>query len=87
MLSQLVALSVRYRGGVLGGLIVMLLAGGFAVTRLPVDAMPDVSTVQVAVLTEAPGLSPIEVERMVTAPMELALNGLPKLAELRSVSR
>ncbi len=87
MLSRLVELSVRYRGGVTGALLVMLLAGGFAASRLPIDAMPDVSTVQVAVLTEAPGLSPIEVERMVTAPIELAFNGLPRLQELRSVSR
>jgi heavy metal efflux system protein len=67
--------------------MVLLAAGGFAVARLPIDAMPDVSTVQVTVLTESPGLSPIEVERMVTAPLELAFNGLPRLNELRSVSR
>jgi cobalt-zinc-cadmium resistance protein CzcA len=87
MLSALVSLSVKYRTGVAGGLVVLLLGGAFAAARLPVDAMPDVSTVQVAVLTEAPGLSPIEVERMVTAPIELAFNGLPRLSELRSVSR
>lgn len=87
MLEKLVGLSVTYRGGIAGGLLVLLAAGGFAAAKLPIDAMPDVSTVQVAVLTEAPGLSPIEVERMVTAPMELAFNGLPRLVELRSVSR
>lgn len=87
MFSALVSLSVRYRAGVTGGLLVLLAAGLFAALRLPVDAMPDVSTVQATVLTEAPGLSPVEVERMVTAPMELALNGLPRLTELRSVSR
>ena len=54
---------------------------------LPIDAVPDVSTVQVAVLTDAPGLSPVEVERGLTFPMETALNGMPKLVELRSVSR
>lgn len=87
MLSEIVAKSVRYRGGVVGGLAVMLLAGAFAAAKLPIDAMPDVSTVQVVVLTDAPGLSPVEVERMVTAPIELAFNGLPRLSELRSVSR
>jgi cobalt-zinc-cadmium resistance protein CzcA len=87
MLSQLVELSVRFRGGVLGGLVVLLLIGTYATTQLPVDALPDVSTVQVTIMTEAPGLSPIEVERMVTQPVELALNGLPRLVELRSVSR
>ena len=87
MLEKLVALSVNYRAGVAGGLLFLLLVGGFAAANLPVDAMPEVSTVQVTVLTQAPGLSPVEVERMVTAPMELAFNGLPRLSELRSVSR
>jgi cobalt-zinc-cadmium resistance protein CzcA len=86
-LSELVDLSVKYRYGVAGGLVVLLLAGGFAASHLPVDAMPDVSTVQVTIMTDAPGLSPTEVERMVTQPIELALNGLPRLTELRSVSR
>ncbi len=87
MLAALVALSVKYRTGVAGGLLVLLVAGAFAASKLPIDAMPDVSTVQVSVLTEAPGLSPTEVERMVTQPIELAFNGLPRLSELRSVSR
>ncbi len=87
MLAAIVEWSVKYRGAVFGGLLVLLLAGAVAAARLSVDAMPDVSTVQVAVLTEAPGLSPTEVERMVTAPIELAFNGLPRLSELRSVSR
>lgn len=87
MLGSIVRLSVVYRKGVFAALVLLLVAGGFAASTLPIDAMPDVSTVQVAVLTEAPGLSPIEVERMVTAPIELAFNGLPRLSELRSVSR
>ncbi len=66
---------------------VVLVGGGIAARYLPIDAVPDVSTVQVSVLTEAPGLSPIEVERTVTFPIEAALNGTPHLTELRSVSR
>ncbi|MEW6432922.1 MAG: CusA/CzcA family heavy metal efflux RND transporter [Myxococcota bacterium] len=87
MLGRLVDLSVRFRGGVAGGLVVLLLVGVYAASKLPVDALPDVSPVQVTIMTEAPGLSPTEVERMVTQPIELALNGLPRLTELRSVSR
>ncbi|MBL8940615.1 MAG: efflux RND transporter permease subunit, partial [Archangium sp.] len=87
MLSAIVRLSVQYRTAVAGGLLALLAAGLFAARTLPIDALPDVSTVQVTIMTEAPGLSPIEVERMVTAPMELALNGTPRLVELRSVSR
>jgi cobalt-zinc-cadmium resistance protein CzcA len=87
MLSKLVALSIRARGAMFGLLLLFLGAGVFAVTKLPIDAMPDVSTIQVSALTEAQGLSPIEVERMVTVPIETAFNGVPGLVELRSVSR
>ncbi|MGB1275837.1 MAG: efflux RND transporter permease subunit, partial [Nannocystaceae bacterium] len=80
-------MSIRLRLLMLGLLCVLLVAGGYAAKSLPVDAIPDVSNIQVSVLTEAPGLSAYEVERMVTFPMENALNGLPGMAELRSVSR
>ncbi|MDF2698088.1 MAG: Cobalt-zinc-cadmium resistance protein CzcA, partial [Labilithrix sp.] len=53
----------------------------------PIDALPDVSSVQVDILTKCGGLAPVEVERTVTVPVEKALNGLPKSAQLRSVSR
>src|SRR3954464_6146954 len=87
MLTAIIAASIRFRLVMLA-LLALLLAGGAAAARyLPIDAVPDVSTVQVSVLTDCPGLSPIEVERTVTFPMEAALNGLPKLTELRSVSR
>jgi heavy metal efflux system protein len=87
MLEALVSMSIRYRIAVAGALAALLLGGFFAMRSLPIDALPDVSTVQVTVLTEAPGLSPVEVERMVTAPVELAFNGLPRLMELRSQSK
>jgi cobalt-zinc-cadmium resistance protein CzcA len=87
MLAAIIRMSVQYRTAVFGALLALLAAGLFAARTLPIDALPDVSTVQVTIMTEAPGLSPIEVERMVTAPMELALNGTPRLIELRSVSR
>jgi cobalt-zinc-cadmium resistance protein CzcA len=87
MLARLVALSVRLRVTVAALLALLLGVGAVAARSLPIDAVPDVTTVQVSVLTEAQGLSPIEVERAITLPMELALNGTPRLAELRSVSR
>src|SRR5512144_1888364 len=87
MLERLVKASIRLRSAVLALLALLLVAGGVAVQRLPIDALPDVSTVQVAVLTTASGLTPIEIERTVTAPIENALNGVPGGAELRSVSR
>ncbi len=87
MLTALVSLSVRFRLLVLAALVVMLGAGGYAVTKLPVDAVPDISTIQVSVLTDSPGLSAREVERTVTFPVENALNGVPGMVQLRSVSR
>jgi cobalt-zinc-cadmium resistance protein CzcA len=87
VLAKLIEASIRFRSMALVLLALVLGAGLFAAAKLPIDAMPDLSTVQVSVLTEAPGLSPIEIERTVTFPIEIALNGTPGLTELRSVSR
>ncbi len=75
----------RFLMGIL--LIVLLACGGWAASALPIDAIPDTSTIQVSVLTDAPGLAPVEIERLVTFPIETALNGVPHLQKLRSVSR
>jgi cobalt-zinc-cadmium resistance protein CzcA len=74
-------------------LLVFLAAAALAVLgvrgylALPVDAVPDVTSVQVQVLTSAPGLSPLEVESLVTRPIELSLTGLPGAVVVRSTSR
>ncbi len=74
-------------------LVIVLLAvllsafGVKAYRELPVDAVPDVTSVQVQVLTNAPGLSPLEVEALVSRPVELAMAGLPGATTIRSVSR
>ena len=69
-------------------LTVLLAIGGlFAMASLPIDAVPDVTNIQVQVLTSAPALGPEEVERFVTTPVELAMSGLPRLEEVRSVSK
>ncbi len=65
----------------------LILVGGYAsYLRLPVDAFPDVTPALVQVFTETEGLAPEEVERYVTYPVEVAMNGLPKLKQIRSVS-
>lgn len=87
MLTRLIELSMRFRYLMAVALVVLLVGGGFAAKHLPIDAMPDLSNVQVSVLTDAPGLSTIEVERTVTFPIEMALNGTPDLEQMRSVSR
>ncbi|MEO6420672.1 MAG: efflux RND transporter permease subunit, partial [Polyangiaceae bacterium] len=87
MFSSIVARSIRLRGFVLALLAMLFVAGGWAAVTLPVDALPDASTIQVSVLTKAPGLSPIEIERTISIPIENALNGVPGNTELRSISR
>jgi cobalt-zinc-cadmium resistance protein CzcA len=87
MLTAIIQSSIRFKKLMFVLLLTLLAVGGWAANKLPIDAVPDVSTIQVSVLTDAPGLSPVEVERSVTTPMELALNGVPWLVELRSVSR
>ena len=87
MLGSLIDLSIRLRFMMLALLGVLLVGGVVAARTLPIDAIPDISGIQVSVLTDAPGLSALEVERNVTFPMENALNGVPGMVELRSVSR
>ncbi|MFP6617068.1 MAG: efflux RND transporter permease subunit, partial [Candidatus Hydrogenedentota bacterium] len=70
--------------GVVG--VIILSAGFFSYRQLPVDAFPDVTPVLVQVFTETEGLAPEEVEKFVTYPVEAAMNGLPELEEIRSVS-
>ena len=67
--------------------LVLLGAGLVAWHRLPIDAFPDVTNVQVMVLTEAPGLAPTEVERQITFPLELEMKGLPHVKQIRSLSK
>ena len=67
--------------------VTVIAAGVYSMFRLPIDAVPDVTPNQVLVLTQAPGLGPVEVERFVTFPVETAMSGLPGIQQIRSVSR
>lgn len=87
MLTRIVHFSIRLRAVFLAVLGVLLALGIWAARTLPIDALPDVSTIQVSVLTTASGLTPPEIERSVTTPIENALNGVPGSVELRSTSR
>ncbi|MCG5055837.1 MAG: CusA/CzcA family heavy metal efflux RND transporter [Myxococcales bacterium] len=87
MLEWIVTQSVRRRGVIIVLWLAMLAFGISSMKNLSVDAVPDVTNVQVSVMTSAPGLAPLEVERYLTYPIEMSMNGLPGLAEIRSVSR
>lgn len=68
--------------------VILLIAGGIAAFRiLPIDAVPDVTNIQVQILTNSPTLAPLEVERYITFPIEVAMNGIPDVEEIRSVSK
>ena len=67
--------------------LALLVAGGFAVKSLSVDAFPDVTNVQVLIATQATGKSPEEVERFITVPLEIGMTGLPGLTEMRSLNK
>lgn len=87
MIGTLIELSLRQRILVLGLACLLSVGGVVAFQSIPIDAYPDVTNVQVQVLTDAPGLSPVEVERFITYPLELQMTGLPGLAEIRSLSK
>lgn len=86
-MHRLLTLSLRYRFFTLVAVILVIAAGLWSFTQLTIDAMPDLTPVQVQILTRVPALGPVEVEQFVTFPIEASLNGLPALRELRSVSR
>jgi cobalt-zinc-cadmium resistance protein CzcA len=87
MIEALVRWSMRHRGLVLAGTGVAVVLACIIALRLRFDALPDVTSNQVLVLTRAPGLTPEEVERLVTRPLETALGGVPGVQTQRSLSR
>jgi heavy metal efflux system protein len=84
---RLIDFSLRNKFLVIVFAITVIAAGVYSMSRLPIDAVPDVTPNQVLVLTQAPGLGPVEVERFVTFPVETAMSGLPGIEQIRSVSR
>lgn len=87
MLQRIFEVSLENRFLVLI-LTALLVVGGIAALRdLPIDAVPDITTVQVQIFTRTPPMGPVEVERVITFPIEAAMSGLPDLQELRSISR
>ncbi len=86
-MERLLTLSLRYRFFTLVTLLLVMGAGVYSLGELPIDAVPDLTPVQVQILTRAPALGPVEVEQFVTFPIETNLSGLPGLKELRSISQ
>ncbi|MDP2138713.1 MAG: efflux RND transporter permease subunit, partial [Candidatus Didemnitutus sp.] len=87
MLVKLIHFSIRHRWLVLVVTLGMGALGVYQFQHLPIDAVPDITNVQVQINTEAPGFSPLEAEQRVTFPVETAMAGLPRLDYTRSLSR
>ena len=77
-MHRIVDFSLRYRFLVLVFTGLVVGTGIYSMLRLPIDAVPDVTPNQVMVLTQAPGLGPVEVEQFITFPVETAMSGLPR---------
>lgn len=86
MLSKLLDLSVRRRIATLFAALVVAVIGVRAYLDTPIEAFPDVTNLQVNVITQVPGLAPPEIERQITIPLERALNGTPGMIQMRSES-
>ena len=87
MINALIRFSVSQRVLILLMVAILIGAGIYSFQGLPIDAVPDVTNVQVQVLTAAPSLAPLEVERQITFPVEVAMSGLPDIEEIRSISK
>ncbi len=87
MIEKIIDFSLRQRVFVLLGTLVLLLAGIWSATRLPIDAVPDITNTQVQINTEVNGLAPEEIEKLVTYPLEMEMFGIPQMTELRSLSK
>src|SRR5215210_11917 len=87
MINGLIRFAVSQRILVLLMVTILIGAGVYSFQRLPIDAVPDVTNVQVIILTPAPSLAPLEIERQITFPVEVAMSGLPNVEEIRSVSK
>ena len=86
MFDAIISASLRHRVLVLVAAFALIVAGGLSITRTPVDVFPALDKPSVTVMTEAHGLAPEEVETLVSMPLEAAVNGMPGVTRVRSVS-
>ncbi|HAH47739.1 MAG TPA: CusA/CzcA family heavy metal efflux RND transporter, partial [Planctomycetaceae bacterium] len=87
MVNHIIEWSLNNRFIVMLLALVILGLGVFSATTIPLDAVPDLTNVQVQILTNSPALGPVEVEQFITFPVENAMSGIPNVEEIRSISR
>jgi cobalt-zinc-cadmium resistance protein CzcA len=87
MLEKLIAYTLKQKGMFIFLSLLIIIFGLYSYLKLPIDAFPDVTNIQVEVVSHADGLSAVEIERNVTYPIEMAMRGLPDLEQMRSVTK
>ncbi|RJQ58432.1 MAG: efflux RND transporter permease subunit [Stygiobacter sp.] len=87
MINKIISFAMRQRLFIILGVIALIIGGITAALKLPIDAVPDITTNQVQIFTVAPALAPQEIERLVSYPIEIAMQNLPDIEEVRSVSK
>lgn len=87
MLEKIISFMLKQKGLVIFTSFVIIAAGIYSITKLPIDAFPDVTNIQVEVVSHAEGLSALEIERTVTYPIEMSMRGLPNVKQMRSVTK
>lgn len=87
MFERLIRFAIAHRWLVMLAIAAVAALGVFSYQRLPIDAVPDITNVQVQINTSAPGYSPLEAEQRITYPVETVMAGLPGLEQTRSISR
>ncbi len=87
MLESIIKFSIARRGLVVVLVLMIMGLGAWKFTQLPIDAVPDITNIQVVINTEAPGYTPLETEQRISFPIETTMAGLPRLSYTRSISR
>jgi cobalt-zinc-cadmium resistance protein CzcA len=87
MLEKLIEYTLKQKGMVIFLSLLIITIGSYSYLKLPIDAFPDVTNIQVEVVSHADGLSAVEIERNVTYPIEMAMRGLPDIEQMRSVTK
>lgn len=87
MLERIIAYTLKQKGMAIFLSLLIIAFGLYSSLKLPIDAFPDVTNIQVEVVSHADGLSAIEIERNVTYPIEMAMRGLPDIEQMRSVTK
>jgi cobalt-zinc-cadmium resistance protein CzcA len=87
MIDRILEFSLRQRAFILLAVLGLIAVGGWSALRLPIDAQPDITNIQVEINTAVPALAPEEVEKLVTYPIEVEMGGIEKLSEVRSISK